>query len=69
VSRVHIIFDRTGEVDAYDLAPSAEWARACWQAMMLAPSLEVCAALLRGESVPLNALDGEWAARFGKRSE
>jgi len=32
-------------------------ARAWWVAMMLAPSLEVCEALLRGESVPVDRLD------------
>jgi hypothetical protein len=37
-----------------------------WKAMMLAPTLEVCEALLRGESVPLECLDGEWEARFGR---
>jgi hypothetical protein len=38
-----------------------------WRAMMLARSLEVCEALLRGESVPLEQLDPEWVARFGRR--
>ncbi len=38
-----------------------------WRAMMLAPRVEICDALLRGESVPVDRLDPEWAARFGKR--
>lgn len=38
-----------------------------WRAVMLSPRVEVCAALLRGESVPLEALDGEWVERFGRR--
>lgn len=38
-----------------------------WRALMLAPSLEVCLALLRGEEVPLERLDVEWAQRFGLR--
>jgi hypothetical protein len=36
-----------------------------WRAMMLAPCLEVCEALLRGESVPVDRLDLEWLRRFG----
>jgi hypothetical protein len=35
--------------------------------MMLAPSLAVGEALLRGESVPLDRLDPEWVARLGRR--
>jgi hypothetical protein len=38
-----------------------------WRAIMLAPSLEVCRALLRGETVPLERLDPEWVKRFGRR--
>jgi len=38
-----------------------------WRAVMLAPSIEVCGASLRGESVPLDRLDKEWAERFGRR--
>jgi hypothetical protein len=35
--------------------------------MMLAPSIEVCEALLRGESVPLDRLDPVWVRRFGMK--
>jgi hypothetical protein len=38
------------------------------RAMMLAPSIEACEALLRGERVPLDRLDPEWLARFGRRA-
>jgi hypothetical protein len=38
-----------------------------WKAMMLAPTLEICQALLRGESVPIDQLRPEWVARFGLR--
>ena len=31
-----------------------------WRAVALAPSLDVCEALLRGEHVPLNRLDPYW---------
>jgi hypothetical protein len=36
-----------------------------YQAMMLSPSVEVCDALLRGESVPPEQLDPDWVKRFG----
>jgi hypothetical protein len=38
-----------------------------WRAMMLAPTLEIYRALLRGESVPVSALDPLWVRRFGVR--
>jgi hypothetical protein len=38
-----------------------------WRALMLSPTLEVCEALMRGESVPLECLDQEWVERFGLR--
>jgi hypothetical protein len=34
---------------------------------MLAPTLEVCRALLSGESVPIERLDPEWSTRLGQR--
>jgi hypothetical protein len=46
--------------------PAHETANRIWRAMMLAPSLEVCEALLRGESVPRDRLDREWSRRFGR---
>jgi hypothetical protein len=36
--------------------------------MMLAPTLEICEALLCGEAVPVERLDPEWVKRFGVRS-
>jgi hypothetical protein len=39
-----------------------------WRAMMLAPTLEVCEALLRGERVPIGRLDRDWVKRFGVKS-
>jgi hypothetical protein len=39
--------------------------RAVWQAVVLSPTLQVCEALLRGEAVPIDALDPEWVWRFG----
>lgn len=43
---------------------TAEQTRALWRAVMLSPSLEVCEALLRGEKVPLPALDPLWVKRL-----
>jgi hypothetical protein len=39
--------------------------RRIYVAMMLSPTIEVCEALLRGESVPPSAVDPVWARRFG----
>jgi hypothetical protein len=44
-----------------------EWRR-LWRAIMLSPSIDVCEALLRGESVPIDRLDAHWVERFGLRS-
>ncbi len=38
-----------------------------WRAMMLANDLETCEALIRGETVPIDRLDPDWIARFGRR--
>ena len=48
-------------------AESAErWAsRRIWRAVVLSRTLEVCEALFAGEAVPTDALDPEWARRFG----
>jgi hypothetical protein len=45
----------------------AEEADRGWRAMMLAPTLEICRALLRGECVPVSRLDALWVRRFGLR--
>lgn len=68
-TRVHIRFDERGNVAEYELRPSDEECAAGWRAMMLAPSIEVCRALLVGESVPLSALRAEWVERFGLRED
>jgi hypothetical protein len=41
--------------------------REAGKAIMLAPSLAVCEALLRGETVPLSQLEPVWVARLGRR--
>jgi hypothetical protein len=53
-------------VDSED-SHSSRWPDAgrLWRAFMLAPTLEICAALLADESVPLDRLDVEWVTRFG----
>jgi hypothetical protein len=38
-----------------------------WKALMLAPTVEVCRALLAGESVPIERLDPAAVARLGRR--
>lgn len=35
------------------------------KAVMLAPDLATCEALLRGEDVPISRLDPAWARRYG----
>jgi hypothetical protein len=37
------------------------------KAIMLAPNLNVCEALLRGETVPLSKLDRNWLTRLGRK--
>jgi hypothetical protein len=71
VSRVHIRFDKHGDVTEYELRSTpdgqqAEYERG-FKAMMIAPRLEVCRALLRGEKVPLSSLDPEAVERFWRR--
>jgi hypothetical protein len=44
-----------------------QWRR-FWKALMLAKDAETLEALLDGESVPLDRLDEEWVARFGRRA-
>ena len=38
-----------------------------WRAMMLAPTITICEALLRDEKVPIDRLRPEWVQRFGLR--
>jgi hypothetical protein len=40
---------------------------ALYRAVMLAPTLEVCEALLRDEQVPLSRLDPVWVRKLGRR--
>lgn len=40
-----------------------------WRAIVLSPTLEICEALLRNETVPLEMLDHKWAARFGLKGD
>lgn len=39
-----------------------------YRAFMLAPDIRTAEALLRGETVPLDRLRGEWVARFGLKA-
>jgi hypothetical protein len=38
-----------------------------WRAMMLAPTLTICRALLAGETVDPSTLNQTWLLRFGRR--
>lgn len=67
MSRGRVTFDEKGGVEKYELALTEDEARQGWRAMMLAPDIETCRALLRGESVSLDSLRPEWVARFGLR--
>jgi hypothetical protein len=40
---------------------------ALYKAVMLAPNLPTCQALLRGETVPLSRLDQDWVRKLGRR--
>ena len=37
------------------------------RAVMLAPNIAICEALLRGEHVPISRLDPDWVRRYGLR--
>ena len=64
---VAIAFEH-GEVVEYELrrphqrGTAAREAARIWRAMMLAPTLEVCEALLRGEVLPIGKLDADWSS-------
>lgn len=60
----------TVELDPVRLAAESDertyW-RHFWVAVVVSPSLEVCEALLRNESVPVARLDATQLRRFGVR--
>ena len=68
-------FDRTNAVgEATQAKPAERHAagkraelREIWKAIVLSPTLELCEALLRGESVPVERLDCEWVERLGRQ--
>ena len=39
--------------------------RRLWRAVCLAPTIEICEALLRDQDVPRSSLDPVWRKRFG----
>lgn len=69
VSRVNVVFDEHGEVREYALKGlRADAEAACYRrAILLAPTIDVCEALLQGEDVPVSRLDPKWVAAFGLR--
>jgi len=50
-----------------DTPAQRRWLDRMWKAMMLAPTIDICEALLRGEKVPPSKLRPEWVERFGFR--
>ena len=64
-----LTFDERGDVLTYTLTQSNDAAELnrLWRAMMLATTAEVLDALLRGESVPIDALDPDWLCRFERK--
>jgi hypothetical protein len=68
MSRVDVTFDERGEIIEYTLAPGRDADARLWRAIRLSPSVDICEALLRGEAVPIDRLDAEWVARFGRRA-
>jgi hypothetical protein len=41
-----------------------DWSTQAWIALMLAPTVEICETLMRGEHVAEHRLDQKWLARF-----
>lgn len=63
------------DIDDYIAADTAAYAERVrgyyarvWKAMLLAHNVDICCALLRGERVPVTALDYFQGARYGLRS-
>jgi hypothetical protein len=55
--------------DAVDAQSDHDYLDRVAQAMALAPTLDICRALLRGEAVPIELLDQGAVRRFGLRKE
>lgn len=53
------------ERESFDEVADARAGAELHKALRLAPTLEVCEALLRGESVPKSRLDPEWSKAYG----
>jgi len=61
---VDVTFDERGEIIEYTLAPGRDADARLWRA--ISPFCRCL--LLRGEAVPIDRLDAEWVARFGRRA-
>ena len=55
------------EVERRLVNPERDRWRRFFKALVLAQDVETFEALLEGERVPLDRLDPEWVARFGRR--
>lgn len=63
--RTHPAIIEAREVIAAEQAVHDTGLAALERAVMLAPTLEICEALLRGEAVPLSKLDDFYFRRYG----
>lgn len=65
----HALDDTDRLLNALGILDTVEWRRSLilMRAIRLAPTLEVCEALLRGERAPISRLDPEWTRRYGLR--
>jgi hypothetical protein len=61
------ILSRLHYSDPYLVDLTPQQTRDLWKALVLAPTVEVCEALINAQDVPRSALDPTWAKRFGDK--
>jgi hypothetical protein len=61
------ILSRLKYSDPYLVDLTPEQTRHIWKAIMLAPRVETCEALLKHQPVPRSALDPMWVKRLGTK--
>lgn len=68
---MRIVFRDDGEVESFWLGGSDATVLTDgrgWRCTMLAPTIETCQALIRGERVPRELLNQDWLDRFSSLS-
>lgn len=65
--RIRVHFDDAGELTEYTLYPTPELEARAWRCFVLAPTIEIYEALLRGDKVPVHQLRPEGVRRLWKR--